>query len=36
VAKSADQATRFEAGVFGRVLLPKSVDVTADPRFKVL
>ena len=35
-AKSADQATRFEAGAFGKALLPKTINVTQDPRFKVL
>ena len=36
VARSADQATRFEAGTFGKVLLPKLVKVTDDSRFKTL
>lgn len=35
-AKSADQATLFEAGSFGKASLPKTVNVLQDPRFKVL
>ena len=35
-ARSADQASRFEAGAFGKVKLGKSVNVLSDPRFKVL
>ena len=32
----ADEATRFVAAAFGRARLPRSVDVTTDPRFRVL
>jgi uncharacterized delta-60 repeat protein len=35
-ARSADQATRFEAGALGKALLPKLVNATQDPRFRVL
>jgi len=35
-AKSADQASRFEAGAFGVVKLPKLVKVLQDSRFRVL
>ena len=35
-ARGADQASRFEAGAFGRVKLPAMVDVLHDPRFRTL
>ena len=35
-ARGADQASRFEAGAFGSVRLPKTIDVLHDPRIKVL
>jgi len=35
-AHSVDQATRFEAGVFGKVLIPKLVKPASDARFTVL
>ena len=35
-AKSADQASRFEAGAIKKANLPKTIDVTQDNRFKIL
>ena len=35
-AHSVDQASRFEAGVFGKVLIPKLVKPASDPRFTIL
>jgi uncharacterized delta-60 repeat protein len=35
-AKSADSASKFEAGAFVKALLPKTVATAQDPRFKVL
>jgi hypothetical protein len=31
-----DASTRFVAGAFGRARIPKPVDVTSDPRFRIL
>jgi uncharacterized delta-60 repeat protein len=35
-AKSADQASRFEAGAIKKAMLPKKIDVSQDSRFKIL
>ena len=35
-AKSADSASRFESGAFGKALLPKLITIAGDARFKVL
>jgi hypothetical protein len=35
-AKSADDASRFEATDFGQVRLGQAVEVTTDPRFQLL
>jgi hypothetical protein len=35
-AHSVDQATKFEAGLFGKVLIPKLVKSASDARFTVL
>lgn len=32
----ADETTRFVAGALGRARLPRAVDVTTDPRFRIL
>lgn len=35
-AKSADQASRLEAGAIKKAKLPKTIDITQDTRFKIL
>ena len=36
IARSADSASRFEAGAFGQMRIPLAVDVTRDQRFRLL